>query len=135
VSEAIAASKGVVLDTSILIEILRSNTRVQSGIDALLDRGYAIATSTACVAELYGGMRRGEEADTGQLIATLDCLPLTFEIAKRAGDLKVIRSKAGRTHGIVDMMIAATALEFGYSVATENRRDFEIPDLEVTDLS
>jgi hypothetical protein len=135
VSEAAGASKGVVLDTSILIEILRSNPRVQSGIDALLDRGYSIATSTACVAELYGGLRRGEEAGTSQLIANLDCLPLTFEIAKRAGDIKAARSKAGRTHGIVDMMIAATALEFGYSVATENRRDIEIPELELTDLS
>ncbi len=130
-----AASKGVVLDTSILIELLRSNGRVQAGVDALLDGGYAMATSAACVAELYGGLRTGEEADTQRLMALLDCIPVSYEIAKLAGDIKVARSRVGRTHGIVDLMIAATALELGYLIATDNRRDFEIPGLELADLS
>lgn len=132
--ESTFANKGVVLDTSILIELLRSNAAIQAGVDSLLDSGYAIVTSTACVAELYGGLRPGEETLTAQLIATLECLPLTEEIARLAGDIKASRSRIGQTHGIVDMMIAATALEFGFSVATENRRDFEIPGLALTDF-
>jgi predicted nucleic acid-binding protein len=128
------AIRGVILDTSILIELLRSNAVVQAGVDSLLDRGYSLATSTACVAELYGGLRLGEEQATGQLIASLNCFPLTEDIAKLAGELKASCSRAGRTHGIVDMMIAATALQLGYSVATENRRDFEVPSLELQEL-
>jgi predicted nucleic acid-binding protein len=135
VTEHTPASKGIVLDTSILIELLRSNRRIQARLDALLDSGYAMTTSTACIAELHGGLRTGEEAVTSQLIATLDCLPVTLSIAIRAGQIKVARSKTGRTHGIVDMMIAATALEFGYSIATENKRDFEIPGLTLADLT
>jgi predicted nucleic acid-binding protein len=125
----------VVLDTSILIELLRSNGRVQAGVDALLDGGYAIVTSAACVAELYGGLRQGEEADTHRLVAMLDCVPVSYEIAKLAGDIRVAWSRVGRTHGIVDMMIAATALELGYLIATDNKKDFEIPGLVLADLS
>jgi predicted nucleic acid-binding protein len=121
--------KGVLLDSSTLIELLRSNPTVQLTIDQLLDSGYDIATSVACVSELYGGLRVGEEAITDQLFSTLNCLPLTFSIAKRAGAIKASRSRIGHTHGIVDMMIAATALEHGYLLATENRRDFAIPGL------
>jgi predicted nucleic acid-binding protein len=124
-----------VLDTSILIELLRSNAATQAGLGRLLDSGYTIATSTACVAELYGDLQVGEEAVTSQLVAMLECLPLTQAIAKRAGELKASRNRVGRTHGIVDMMIAATALEFAYSVATDNNRDFEIPGLAMVDLA
>jgi predicted nucleic acid-binding protein len=135
VPEPGSSNKGVLLDTSILIELLRSNGRVQAGLNSLIDSGYSVATATACVAELYGGLRAGEESVTAQLLATLECLDLTYAIAKRAGDLKTSRSKIGRTHSIVDMMIAATAQELGYVVATENLRDFEIPGLEVVDLT
>jgi predicted nucleic acid-binding protein len=128
-------AKGIVLDTSILIELLRSNPAVQTGLDTLMDKRYAVTTSTACVAELYAGLCPGEETDTAQLISILDCLPLTTEIAIRAGSIKASRAKTGRTHGIVDMMIAATALEFGYAVATSNTRDFDIPELELIDLT
>ena len=129
-SEPAAKNKGVLLDTSILIELLRSNANVQRCIDTFLDNGYIIATSAVCVAELYAGLRSGEEHPTDQLVATLDCLPLTSHIARQAGEIKAARSKVGRTHGIIDMMIAATALEAGYSVATENKRDFDLPGLE-----
>ncbi len=121
----------MVLDSSILIELLRSNASVQSAVQRLLDGGYDIATSTACVSELYGGMRIGEEERTDQLISNLNCLPLTLSIAKRAGDLQAERRRVGRTHGTVDMMIAATAIEYGYLLATENRRDFEIPGIKM----
>lgn len=126
-----APGRGVVLDTCVLIDLLRAHPAVQAGVDRLLGGGCVIATSAACVAELYGGMRIGEETITHGLVSILDCLPLTLEIAKRAGDLKAERSRVGRTHGIVDMMIAATALEYNYPVATNNRRDFEIPGLDV----
>ena len=129
-----ATAKGVLLDTSILIELLRSNAKVQAGVSSLLESGYVVATSVVCVAELYAGMRKSEEAATGQLVAALDCLPITLSIAQTAGNIKSSRARTGRTHGVVDMMIAATALEFGYPVVTENRRDFEIPGLELLDL-
>jgi predicted nucleic acid-binding protein len=131
--ESDAGSKGVVLDTSILIELLRNNASIQRCVDSYLDTGYAIATSAVCVAELYAGVRPGEEHITAQLVATLECLPLTYNIARRAGEIKVSLSKIGRTHSIVDMMIAATALESGYLIATENRRDFSLPGLELVD--
>ena len=126
-----SAGKGVLLDTSILIELLRGNGAVQTALDALLDQGLVLATSAVCVAELYAGMKSGEEGRTSRLIRLLECLPLTEEIARAAGELRVSRAKEGRTHSILDLMIAATAIDAGYSVATENRRDFEIPGLVV----
>ncbi len=129
------SGKGILLDTSILIEILRGNATVQSRLDRLLDEGFTLATSAVCVAELYAGMRVGEEERTSRLFRLLDCLPLSGEIAKVAGDLRVSCAKEGRTHTLVDLMIAATALHAGYLVATENKRDFGIPGLSIAAIS
>jgi predicted nucleic acid-binding protein len=40
----------------------------------------------------------------------------------------------GRTHTLDDMMIAATALEYGYTLVTDNPKDFQIPGLALLPL-
>lgn len=123
--------KAVLLDTSVLINLLHGCKEPAALIRDLTLRGFALATSAVNVAEIYAGIRQGEEAATEELLSGLDCLPLTAEIGKRAGNIITNRRRVGRTHSLDDMMIAATAIECGYLLMTDNRKDFEIPELEL----
>ena len=51
-------------------------------------------------------------------------LPVTQGIAKRRGTLDAQRQQIGRPLGVVDGMIAATALEHGLTVVKHNVKDF-----------
>lgn len=121
----------VLLDTSVLIEFLRRNPEAVALFRDLSARQANLATSFVTVAELYAGMRPGEEAETARLIDSLDCLPLTAEIAKRAGLIRAAQRRLGRTFALDDMMIGAMAIAYGFPLITDNRRDFEIPGIEI----
>jgi predicted nucleic acid-binding protein len=126
-----AIRKGVLLDTSVLINLLRERQEPERLIRELIIHGFILATSSVSIAELYAGMRKGEEPATAELIAGLQCLPLTLEIARNAGNITAARRRIGKTHTLDDMMIAATAIEHGYQLLTDNRKDFEIPELDL----
>ena len=51
-------------------------------------------------------------------------LPITQGVAERWGSLDAHRQQIRRPLGVVDGMIAATALEHGLTVATRNVKDF-----------
>ena len=80
-------------------------------------------------------MRRGEETRTEAFLSSMDCYPLTGAIARRAGSLKSAWAQKGRTLSLVDMMVAATALEHGLSLMTDNRKDFPLPELNLYPLT
>jgi predicted nucleic acid-binding protein len=126
-----SGQRGVLLDTSILIDLLHQRTKPVGLIRELIMRGAVLATSPINIAEVYAGMRKGEEAATAELISGLECLPLSLEIARKAGTIVAARRNMGRTHSLDDMMIAATAIEYGYTLLTDNRKDFEIPEIDL----
>jgi predicted nucleic acid-binding protein len=54
-----------------------------------------------------------------------EVLPVTAEIARRAGELRGRFRAAGQQRTQADMLIAATAQAFQLSLVTRNLRDFE----------
>lgn len=127
----VSGPTGVLLDTSVLINLLHRRSDPVALIRELTLRGLELVTSAVNIAELYAGMRQGEEKATGELLSAFKWLPLTPEIARRAGEIVAERRGMGRTHSLDDMMIAATALEHGYALLTDNRKDFEIPGIDL----
>jgi len=119
----------VLLDTSVLINLLRKSSRHMKLIDELLQNRFTLVTSSVNVAELYAGLREGEEQVTEDLLAGMLQLPLTPKIAQMAGEMTAARRRIGRTHELDDMMVAATAIEHAYPLFTDNRKDFLIPGL------
>jgi predicted nucleic acid-binding protein len=116
-------------DTTDLIFILRGQPEALRIFDLATRNFDEVYTSTMNVAEVYGGMRRGEEKKTAKLIDSMTLLPVTLEIARRAGELKAEWSRKGRTLGLADMIVAATALEHGLTLVTQNRKDFPVEGL------
>jgi predicted nucleic acid-binding protein len=122
------------LDTTVLIDTLRNRNQRRRLLAGLVASGHLLATSTVNVAEVFAGLRPGEEQATRAFLAGLDLLPVSAAIAERAGRLKASFGRAGQTRSIVDMMVAATAMENGFPLATDNRRDFQIAGLALFPL-
>jgi predicted nucleic acid-binding protein len=119
----------LLLDTTVLLDALRARQNRRSLLAELVTGGHVLATTAINIGEVYAGMRRGEESKTEAFLSSLDCYPLTSAIARRAGCLKSARAQKGRTLSLPDMMVAATALEHGLTLMTDNRKDFPLTEL------
>jgi predicted nucleic acid-binding protein len=128
-----ALYKGILLDTSVLINLLHRRTEPARLVRQLSLSGFQLAISTVNVAEIYAGMRSGEEQETEELLSAFPSFPVTEEIAKAAGEIVASRRRIGFTHSLVDMLIAATAITHGFALLTDNWKDFEIPGLLLFD--
>jgi len=119
----------LLLDTTILIDVLRRRNDRQAWLGQLVDAGHQFATSAVCVGEVHSGIRSGEEVRAHGLLASIPCYPVSATIAARAGDIRAEWSHKGITVTLTDMLIAATALEHGLALVTDNRKDFPMPEL------
>jgi predicted nucleic acid-binding protein len=124
----------ILLDTSVLIDVLRHRNQRREALAKLVRDHESLATSGLNIAELYAGMRPGEEASTEALLAGLECFDLTGNSARLAGRLKQQWSKRGRTLALADALIAAVAIEQRCALLTDNRKDFPMPELQLYSL-
>lgn len=122
------------LDTTVLIDTLRSRNGRRALLAELVGQGHRLGTGAINIAEVYTGMRPGEEARTEAFLNSLQCYPMTCGIARLAGSLKGRYTREGVTLGLPDTIIAATALEHGLTLMTDNCRDFPMPELPMFDL-
>jgi predicted nucleic acid-binding protein len=121
----------ILLDTTVLLDVLRSRQNRRSTLAQLIGGGHTLATAAINIGEVYAGMRLGEEAKTEAFLSRLECYPTTATIARRAGFLKSAWARKGLTLSLADMIVAATALEHGLTLMTDNRKDFPLPELEL----
>lgn len=114
------------LDTTVLIDALRARQNRRALLAELVEGGHILGTAAINIAEVYAGMRAGEEAKTESLLSNLECYPLTAAVARRAGTLKYESARRGQTLSLADMIVAATALENDLVLVTDNRKDFQV---------
>jgi len=119
----------VLFDTTVLIDLLTRRPKAIARLRALAEQGAKMAISIVSVAEICGGLVPGEEERTARLLELFDVIPMSQDLARRTGELVAARRKVGRSYTIDDMMIAATAMGFGYQLYTTNKKDFEVPRL------
>jgi predicted nucleic acid-binding protein len=124
----------LLLDTSVLIDVLRLRHHRRELLAVLVQAGHTLVTSALNVAEVYAGMRPDEAQRTEALLSALDCYDLTATSARRAGALKQQWAGKGRTLTLADMIVAAIALERGCTLMTDNRKDFPMEELDLFDL-
>jgi predicted nucleic acid-binding protein len=136
---------GLILDSSVLITAERDGQNARQTLVAISSKvGNAeIGISVVTLVELAHGAAR---ADTSQrkakrqqfiqeLLLALPVHPVTVPIALRTGRLDGENQAKGTRVPLSDLLIGATALELGYSVATGNLRHFRmISGLDVIQL-
>jgi predicted nucleic acid-binding protein len=125
----------VLLDTTVLIDVLRDRRNRRILLADLVEQGHILATSALNIGEVYSGMRSEESAETDAFLDSLECFPLTAKIARHAGTLKHSYQLKGKTLTLADMIVAATALTHGCSLITDNRKDFPLAELTLHPLS
>lgn len=110
-----------VLDTSVLIDVLRGHPAAMTWLAALEQ---VPLCSEVTRAEVLRGVRSHERGRTEELLASLRWAPVDDVISRRAGELGRRHRHSHRGIGVADLLIAATALTHDASLATGNVRHF-----------
>lgn len=124
--------KGIscLIDTDIAIDFLRRRDYARELLDYWAREGL-LAISTLTHLEIYQGMRSGEEQATNAFLDGLVSFDVDIPVARRAGlMLKELRA-GGVTIGMADAVIAATALQLGTPLLTNNVEHYPFNGLKV----
>ncbi len=118
-----------ILDTDVIIEWLRNNNEVVEKIKELFKAGAIITWTPVSVAEIYAGIRNGEEGIVSELFLALEVLSLESEVGKKAGGYLKNYSKS---HGleIADALIAGSAYHYKMKLWTFNKKHYPMEDIE-----
>jgi predicted nucleic acid-binding protein len=111
----------IVLDTSILIDILRDDS-------AALDYVRGVQEVPACSEvtriEVVRGLRSAERTSVERLFQTIRWVPVDEPISRRAGELGRRWDRHRPGISLADLVIAATAEQLDAQLATMNVRHF-----------
>lgn len=115
----------VVIDTDILIDLLRGIETVVNFISDMERKGCPLSTTVINAFELYYGAHKSKKrtqnlASTKQLLERLFILKMSLRSAENAGRIYAELEEKGQPIGLRDAMIGAIALTQGYTLTTRN---------------
>jgi tRNA(fMet)-specific endonuclease VapC len=115
------------LDTNILSDLVRNpQGRIFDHIRTVGEAN--VSTSIIVAAELrYGAAKKGSDRLTAQIeaiLAGIEILPFEAPADAIYGTIRSKLEQEGRLIGGNDLLIAAQTMAFGYTIATDNEREF-----------
>lgn len=111
------------IDSDVLIDISRGKQAARKYVDGLTE-GWAISQVSAL--ELIVGARdKTELANIDSFLSAYVIVPLRDSTGKRAYELLKLYAKPHGLH-VFDSLVAATAIEEGLTLVTNNRRHFGV---------
>jgi predicted nucleic acid-binding protein len=123
----------MILDSDVLIEILRSNLRTSRWLAAEASTGETLRYSPVSRAEIGAGLRRDEDDGVAALFAGLDAVTIDATTGNLAGE-RLRRYRRSHALELGDALIGASAQQHGERLATFNRRHYPgIAQLAVPD--
>ena len=122
------------LDTTTIIDHLRGDKKVNSYLEEIGNRGDIVGCCCINITETYTGMKDKEKEKTDKFIESLYYFGVTKEIAKLAGKIKQKYVKKGKTIATTDVIIAATAIEYGLILITKNVKHYPFSELEIKEI-
>jgi len=119
---------GVLLDSDVIIEILRGRAGALEAAVALEESGVPTFCSAISWAEVFAGVRRGEEGPTTAFFEARGEVVLDGRIGRQAG---AYLARYARSHGveIADALIAAAAATSSLRLWTLNRKHYPMEDV------
>ena len=120
----------VLLDTDILIGLLRNNKEAVSKITKLIDKHVILFTTSINTAELYFGAHLSEKSQENlkaveKLIKTINIIPFELNHSKIYGEVRADLQKKGEMINELDIFIATIAMEKDLPIITRNTKHFD----------
>lgn len=115
-------------DTCILIDYLRGKTEIQQKLSKDIAQGLGFSSVTY-MELMVGALNKREASIIKKAFSDFDIIELSDPISRKA---RCLIEDYSKSHGLLipDALIAATALELGLPLYTENIKDFQfIPNL------
>ena len=111
----------IVLDTNILIEILKNNKQTIRAIEKI--NNYCISEITK-MELFYGALNKNELKKLKDFLSFFEIIPIEKEISQKASKLIY---KYAKSHNLTipDGLIAATSIVNNYQLFTYNIKDFK----------
>ena len=113
-----------ILDTTVLVDHLRGHEQATALMREEFAAGRTLAASELVRFELLAGVRHGEIASLEELFASLRWVGVNSDIARTAAALFRRHRSSHGSIGVVDYIIAASALVLGAELLTTNVRHF-----------
>jgi predicted nucleic acid-binding protein len=132
---------GVIFDTSVLIGLERAYSRLDQFI--LGREGEPFGISAITVSELLQGIHRADsekrriisEAFVEKIIEVFPVFPFDLSAARTYARIWATLAKKGKVVGAHDLIITATCISLGFSLATLDLRDYGLVEgLEIARL-
>lgn len=118
----------ILLDSDVIIAWLRGYEPIAHLIPELLHKGEVLTWTPVSVAEIFAGVRKGEERQVENLFLVLEPLALSPAMGRKAG--QYLRAYS-RSHGVelADAFLAAAAHSEGIPLWTLNRKHYPMRDI------
>jgi predicted nucleic acid-binding protein len=120
-----------VLDSTFLIDHLRSTPAAMTRLDALYAAGDDPIVSDVTTAEVWSGRRDDVAEEIERFLQYFEYVHPGPATGRLAGEFRARARANGRTLDIPDALIAATAMDLDAIVLTRNVRDFELTPVRV----
>lgn len=122
--------RSILIDSDILIDHLRKEKKALDFLDTEIEKGAILFLSVISRAEIYAGLRKGEEEVISSLFEIITPVNVDTAIADKAGEYL---RKFGKSHAlnIGDAIIAATAGEMKLTLVTRNVKHYPMKDITV----
>jgi predicted nucleic acid-binding protein len=119
---------GILLDSDVILEAFRGRRGITEAIRAAEQAGVATYCCAISLAEIWAGLRPGEEAATEAFFQARGDVTLDAAVGRRAG---AYLSRYARSHGLelADALVAAAASTAGLRLWTLNRRHYPMADV------
>lgn len=121
----------VVIDTNILIELLKKNAPIVARFLTLIEAETTILISPIVVAEVYAGAFKREHKDIEALFAICQFIPMDAQTGRVAGQYANQFAKAFQGIALEDYIMAATAKTCACPLWTLNRKHYPMSDIEL----
>jgi len=122
------------LDSTVIIDAINDRNGRGELLEGLVAGGTLLACCSINITEVHMGMRPQEAKRTEEFLESLDFYPVTPAVARYAGELYREWRQKGVTLALPDLTVAAVAIRNDLLLATDNPKDFPMPELRMYSL-
>jgi predicted nucleic acid-binding protein len=127
------APERLVLDTDIVIHLLKKQPQIVAGFVGLLEAKTVFLLSPIVVAEVYAGAFEREYPVIENLFDFCEAISLDTETGRLAGQYAQRFRKAWQGISLEDYLLAATARKYRCPLWTGNRKHYPMDDIVLFD--